>query len=116
MTEIIVTESIDTTEAIDSKIMNILNPSLHHHDLLQSYVRAPADATTSSRQSEESDAPNKNPSFLGTCLAVDSSEDVDKESCISNDRRKKRNDKKQQKYKTDKSSIESEMNMQKKKK
>ncbi|XP_076652645.1 uncharacterized protein LOC143358968 [Halictus rubicundus] len=117
MSEIIAAEAASAADAIDSKIMDILNPSLHHHDLLQSYVRAPADVTTSSRQSEEPDStPNKNSSSLGTCLAVESPEDVDKESCAGNGRKKKRNDKKQQKHKTDKSSIESEMIIQKKKK
>ncbi|XP_076629207.1 uncharacterized protein LOC143345716 [Colletes latitarsis] len=96
--------------------MDILNPTLHHHDLLQSYVRSPADSISNSKQSEEIENFNKNPSSLGTCLAAESSEDVDKESRISHEPRRKGNRKKEQKHKSEKSSIESEMNIQKKKK
>ncbi|KAG7207296.1 hypothetical protein KM043_008964 [Ampulex compressa] len=40
-----------TIDEINHRIMDILNPSLHHHDLLQSYVRAPADED--SKQTED---------------------------------------------------------------
>ncbi|XP_053976398.1 uncharacterized protein LOC128875089 [Hylaeus volcanicus] len=116
MGEEVPTESTPTSDAIDSKIMDILNPSLHHHDLLQSYVRSPIESVSNSKQSEELESLNKNSSSLGTCLAVESSEDADKESRVSHEPKKRKSNKKQQKDKPEKSSIESEMNIQKKKK
>ncbi|XP_076244549.1 uncharacterized protein LOC143185438 [Calliopsis andreniformis] len=114
MSEVILRESTDTSDAIDSKIKGILNPTLHHHDLLQSYVRAPVEGTSGSKQFEE---PVNKSSSLDTCLATETAEDVDRESRTNTERRKKKNNKKQQKEKpNDKLSVESEMNIQKKKK
>ncbi|XP_076667830.1 uncharacterized protein LOC143368709 [Andrena cerasifolii] len=116
MSEGISLESTDAVDAIDSKIKGILNPTLHHHDLLQSYVRATAEGASSSKHPEETENLNKNPSSLDTCLGTESFEDVDKESRASPEGRRKRSDKKQPKERSsDKLSVESEMNIQKKK-
>lgn len=118
MSEVILLESTDTSDAIDSKIKGILNPTLHHHDLLQSYVRAPVEEvprTSGLKQFEEPTIKNASP--LDTCLAVESVEDVGRESRDNPERKKKKSSKKQQKEKSaDKLSVESEMNIQKKKK
>ncbi|XP_076391970.1 uncharacterized protein LOC143265192 [Megachile rotundata] len=104
------------TDAINTKIMSILNPALHHHDLLQSYVRAPVEGPSSSKQTEEPENLNDQSPSLGICLATTSSEDVNKESQVSDKKRKKKNDKKEQKKDSNKTSVETEMKIQKKKK
>ncbi|KAK9295025.1 hypothetical protein QLX08_010557 [Tetragonisca angustula] len=116
MSEITVSESVNTQNAIDSKIMGILNSTIHHHDLLQSYVRAPVESA-SSRQLEESENFDKIPSSLGIYFDKELNDDDDKESRIGSDKKDKKN--KQQESKSNKfenSSVESEMNIQKKKK
>ncbi|KOC71180.1 hypothetical protein WH47_06241 [Habropoda laboriosa] len=116
MSDVISSESMNTLGVIDSKIMGILNPTMHHHDLLQSYVRAPAESTSNSKQSGESENLDKTPSSLGTCLDTEFTDGVDKESRVDGDKKKRKNDKQQPKSKSDKLSVESEMSIQKKKK
>ncbi|OAD62621.1 hypothetical protein WN48_07688 [Eufriesea mexicana] len=114
-----VTASVSTSaqNLIDSKIMCILNPTMHHHDLLQSYVRVPVESTSNSKQFEDVENFNKAPSSLGTCLDTESVDDIDKESRIDEDIRKKKNNKKQQKNKSSKLlSVEPEMSIRKRKK
>lgn len=116
MSDIITSEFTNTHNAIDSKIMGFLNPIMHHHDLLQSYVRALAENISNSKQSEESDL---NFSKISSSLELyPNTESIDnKQNYINNDKKKKKKDKKQQKgNKSNKLSIESEMNIQKKKK
>lgn len=121
MSELIL-ESTNTTDAINFKIMSILNPTLHHHDLLQSYVRAPVDGSSNSKQSEELENFNERSSSFDTCLVRESPEDINEGSLISDKKKKKkkmkkkRSDKKQQKRNSNKLSVESEMKIQKKKK
>lgn len=114
MSEKTVSESVNTQNAIDSKIMGILNSTIHHHDLLQSYVRAPVESTSGSRQLEESENFDKIPSSLGIYFDKELNDDNDKESCIGGDKKDRKN--KQRESKSNKLSVESEMNIQKKKK
>ncbi|XP_036149792.1 uncharacterized protein LOC114255390 [Monomorium pharaonis] len=53
-------EDTTSTSAIEHQVMDILNPGLHHHDLLQSYVRAEAPDHDSKQEfSEEFEEPSK---------------------------------------------------------
>ncbi|KOX67400.1 hypothetical protein WN51_11180 [Melipona quadrifasciata] len=115
MSEIIVSESANTQNAIDSKIMGILNSTIHHHDLLQSYVRAPVESASGSRQLEESENFDKIPSSLGIYFDKELNDDDDKESRINGDKKDRKN-KQRESSKSNKLSVESEMNIKKKKK
>lgn len=117
MSDIIASEFTNTHNAIDSKIMDFLNPIMHHHDLLQSYVRALAENISNSKQSEEESDSNFSKISSSLELYPNTESTDDKQNYINNDRKKKKKDKKQQKgNKFNKLSIESEMNIQKKKK
>ncbi|CAD1468143.1 unnamed protein product [Heterotrigona itama] len=107
-------KSANTQNAIDSKIMGILNSTIHHHDLLQSYVRAPVESASGSKQLEESENFDKIPSSLGTYFDKELNDDDDKESHIGGDKKDRKN--KQRESKSNKLSVESEMNIQKRKK
>ena len=109
MSEITVSESANAQNAIDSKIMGILNSTIHH-DLLQSYVRAPVESVSDSKQLEESENFDKIPSSLGTYFDKELNDDKE----IGGDKKDKKN--KQRENKSNKLSVESEMNIQKKKK
>ncbi|XP_026670807.1 uncharacterized protein LOC108626658 [Ceratina calcarata] len=115
MSETILQESKDTQNAIDSKIMGILNPTMHHHDLLQSYVLAPMESPSNSKQYEELENADKTPS-LGAYIDTESTDDADKRNYFDGVKKNRRNDRKQQKDKSEKLSVESEVNIQKKKK
>ncbi|XP_024223726.1 uncharacterized protein LOC112212918 [Bombus impatiens] len=115
MGEVLVSETTDTQDDIDSKIMGILNPTIHHHDLLQSYVRVAAESVSNLKQFEESEDFDKVPS-LGTCPDKEFIDNDDKESHINDDKKDRKNNKKQRESKSNKLSVESEVNIQKKKK
>ncbi|KAK1120235.1 hypothetical protein K0M31_012602 [Melipona bicolor] len=111
-------KSANTQNAIDSKIMGILNSTIHHHDLLQSYVRAPVESASGSRQLEESENFDKIPSSLGIYFDKELNDeelDDNKESRINGDKKDRKN-KQRESSKSNKLSVESEMNIQKKKK
>lgn len=54
----VVIEDATSASAVEHHVMDILNPSLHHHDLLQSYVRVEA-SSDSKQDSEEFEDPSK---------------------------------------------------------
>ncbi|XP_076751462.1 uncharacterized protein LOC143423787 [Xylocopa sonorina] len=116
MSEQILLKSINNHDAINSNIVGILNPTMHHHDLLQSYVRAPTESASNSKQSQETNNSIKTPSSLGICLDEESVDEINKECRVNSVKKGKDNDKKQEKSKSDKSSIQSEISLQKKKK
>ncbi|CAL7945789.1 unnamed protein product [Xylocopa violacea] len=116
MSESISVESINNRDAINSNVVGILNPTMHHHDLLQSYVRAPMESASNSKQFQETVNSNKAPSSLGICLDEESVDEINKECRVDSVKKGKENDKKQQKSKSEKLLIQSEMSLEKKKK
>lgn len=100
-----VAEDATSASAVEHQVMDILNPGLHHHDLLQSYVRTRVEGGTDSKQDpEEFEEPCKEGhSSKPSTAAIGGNARYDKG--------KKGNDRKE-KEKSD-SAIESEMRIQK---
>lgn len=48
-----VAEDATSASAVEHQVMDILNPGLHHHNLLQSYVRTRVEGGTDSKQDPE---------------------------------------------------------------
>ncbi|KYM86730.1 hypothetical protein ALC53_03880 [Atta colombica] len=102
----IVAENAMSTSAMEHHVMDILNPSLHHHDLLQSYVRV--EVCSDSKDPQEFEEP---------CKEVHSSKHL---TALSGDKARYAHDKgKKGKDRKEKQSpdtaIESEMRIQKSK-
>lgn len=55
----VVVEDATSASAVEHHVMDILNPSLHHHDLLQSYVRTQVEGSDSKQDPEEFEDPSK---------------------------------------------------------
>ncbi|XP_072742701.1 uncharacterized protein [Anoplolepis gracilipes] len=101
----------DVASTIEHHVMDILNPTLHHHDLLQSYVRVEIDSD-SKQDVEEFEEPIKEAhSSKYPTKANDSDSRKDN---FRNDSRKKKNNDKTVKEKSD-TTVESEMRIQKSK-
>lgn len=114
MSEIPQTRDIVCTNTVESHVMEILNPALHHHDLLQSYVRTPTEIGNDSKQDcEEFKEPikkaqlNKYPTTKS-----DHCNGRNDNARYVHDKRKKNNEKEREKEKFD-ITIESELKIQK---
>lgn len=100
-----VAEDATSANAVEHQVMDILNPGLHHHDLLQSYVRTRAEAGPDSKQDpEEFEEPSKE-------KHSDKYPRVPSGSNARYDKGKKGNDKKEKERSN--ATIESEMRIQK---
>lgn len=105
-----VAEDATSASAVEHHVMDILNPSLHHHDLLQSYVRTRAEAGPDSKHNpEEFEEPCKE-GHSGKYPTVASSGNTR----YVQDKGKKGNDRKEKER--SESAIESEMRIQKSRK
>lgn len=101
----VVAENAMSASAVEHHVMDILNPGLHHHDLLQSYVRV--EVCSDSKQDPEE--------FEEPCKEVRSSKHL---TALSGDKAryakgKKGNDRKEKQGPD--TAIESEMRIQKSK-
>lgn len=106
-------DEASTSAAVEHHVQDILNPMLHHHDLLQSYVRTET-GSDSKKDQEEFEEPSKDthPGKYAT-LADDGDGTVRKSNARNvHDKRKKSNDKKE-KERLDIATMESEMRIQK---
>ncbi|EFN83353.1 uncharacterized protein LOC109503958 [Harpegnathos saltator] len=104
-----------TSAAIEYHVMDILNPTLHHHDLLQSYVRIRTETGSDSKKDqEEFEEPNKDTHLSKYATLSDSGDDNTRKSNAHNahGKKKKNNDKKEKK-RLDVATMESEMRIQK---
>lgn len=102
----IATEDATPASAVEHQVMDILNPSLHHHDLLQSYVRTRAEGGSDLKQDPEEpfQQPSKEEhSGKYPRVASGSNARYDKEKKSNNKKEKERSD----------TTIESEMRIQK---
>lgn len=104
-----------TSAAVEHHVMDILNPTLHHHDLLQSYVRIRTETGSDSKKDqEEFEEPSKDTHPGKYATLADSGDGNARKSNARNvhDKRKKSNDKKE-KDRLDIATLESEMRIQK---
>lgn len=102
-----VAEDATSANAVEHQVMDILNPSLHHHDLMQSYVRTRAEAGPDSKQDpEEFEEPSKE-KHSGKYPRVASGSNARS----AYDKGKRGNDKKEKKRSD--ATIDSEMRIQK---
>lgn len=101
-----VAEDATSASAVEHHVMDILNPSLHHHDLLQSYVHVEVGGSDSKQDPEEFEEPRKE-GHSGKYSKAAS----DGNARYAHDKGKKGNEKKE-KEKSD-IAIESEMRIQK---
>lgn len=108
MSDVPQAEDATSANAVEHQVMDILNPSLHHHDLMQSYVRTRAEAGSDSKQDpEEFEEPSKE-GHSGKYPRAASGSNT---RCAFDDKGKKGSDKKE-KERPD-ATIESEMRIQK---
>lgn len=101
--------------AVEHHVMDILNPTLHHHDLLQSYVRIRTETSSDSKKDhEEFEEPGKDTHSGKYATLADNGDGSVRKNNTRNvhDKRKKNNDKKN-KEKLDVATMESEMRIQK---
>lgn len=93
-----------TLSAVEHHVLDILNPSLHHHDLLQSYVRAEvgSDSKQDPDEFEEPSREGHSGKYHPTATSGGNARP-------SHDKGKKSNDKKEK----GRSDIESEIRIQK---
>lgn len=99
----------DTECTVEYHVMDILNPALHHHDLLQSYVRTRVEIGTDSKDCDDFKESIKE-AHLNNITAKSDHYNTHN-ACHTQDTRKKNNDKKKkEKFNT---TIESEMKIQK---
>lgn len=105
-----------TSAAVEHHVMDILNPTLHHHDLLQSYVRIRTETNSESKKDhEEFEEPSKDthPGKYASLADGGDGGNVRKSNARNaHDKRKKSNDKKE-KERLDIATMESEMRIQK---
>lgn len=92
---------------VEHHVMDILNPRLHHHDLLQSYVRTRVEIGSDSKQ----DVEELEEAHSSKTNASDS-----RRGNLRYDGRKKRNNDKTERSDTTVASVESEMRIQKSRK
>lgn len=102
------------TIAVEHHVMDILNPTLHHHDLLQSYVRTRIENSDPKQDSEENKDLTKK-GHLSRYSTIANSDDNNNGARYVYDKSKRNNDKKE-KEKFDDTTIESEMRIQKSRK
>lgn len=115
MSEIPQATSKNEASAVEHHVMDILNPTLHHHDLLQSYVRTRAEASPDTKQDyEEFEEPSKktHPNKYPT-IADDDNYNGRDDSARRDHEKQKNNNNKKEKERFDVVTIESDMKIQK---
>lgn len=100
----------DASNTVEHHVMDILNPTLHHHDLLQSYVRTDVDIGSDSKQDlEEFEEPTKEAHSSKYPTKANVSDN--RKNNFRYDGRKKKDDK--TKKERSNTTVESEMRIQK---
>ncbi|KAL6449160.1 hypothetical protein ACFW04_000683 [Cataglyphis niger] len=101
----------DVASTVEHHVMDILNPTLHHHDLLQSYVRTRVEIGVDSKQDvEEIEESTKEARSSKYPAKVNGSDNC------RYDGKKKRNDDRTKKERSNITNVESEMRIQKSRK
>lgn len=107
-------DEMSTSSAVEHHVMDILNPMLHHHDLLQSYVRIRTEnGSDSKKDHEEFEEPSKDthPAKYAS-LADDGDGGKARKSNTRNTHDKRKKNDKKEKERLD-VATESEMRIQK---
>ncbi|GAB1869730.1 hypothetical protein CAJAP_10809 [Camponotus japonicus] len=99
------------TSTVEHHVMDILNPRLHHHDLLQSYVRTRMEIGSDSKQDVEEFEDSNKEAHSSKANGSDNRKDN-----FRYDGRKKKNNDKTERERSDIASVESEMRLQKSRK
>ncbi|XP_025074347.1 uncharacterized protein LOC112552715 [Pogonomyrmex barbatus] len=107
-----IAEDLTSSSAVEHHVMDILNPTLHHHDLLQSYVRTRVETGDSKQDFEEFEEPSKE-AHLSKYPTAASGGYTSNARYTQKDKGKKSNDRKGKDNKSPDSTIESEMRIQK---
>lgn len=107
-------DSEDAANTVEHHVKGILNPMLHHHDLLQSYVRTDMDNGSDSKQdAEEFVEPTKEAHSSKYSTRANGNENNNSRKInFRYEGRKEKNNNKTEKEKSD-TTIESEMRIQK---
>jgi len=111
MGEILQAKDATYTSAVEHHIMDILNPTLHHHDYLQSYVRGEVGSDSKQDFIEFEELAkevqsNKYPTIVNN---------GDSDNCNNRYNKWNKNNHNKQKEKLDVTTVESEMRIQKSK-
>jgi len=115
MSEVLLAKDVTYTSAVEHHVMDILNPTLHHHDYLQSYVRTRGEIGSDSKQDfvEFEELAKEMHSNKYPTIANNESNDNRNNHYVYN--KWDKNNHKKQKEKLDVITVESEMRIQKSK-
>ncbi|KAH0945275.1 hypothetical protein HN011_004728 [Eciton burchellii] len=115
MSKVLQAKDVTYTNAVEHHVMDILNPTLHHHDYLQSYVRTRGEVSSDSKQDfVEFEEPTKDVhSNKYSTIANNENSNNCNNRYVYN--KWDKNNHKKQKEKLDVITVESEMRIQKSK-
>lgn len=99
--------------AVEHRVLDILNPMLHHHDLLQSYVMAPTVFNSDSKQNYEEFKESGKETYLGKSKNINDNKKNNHIDVRNIHEKRKNSNGEREKEKFDMTAIESEMRMQK---